>query len=299
MISRLAAALTIPLSLAACVGQSEVLFVTSTNIGINFDTKPPAAAIDYDRFEGYIGPAYENGTLPPVASRLSSNLSVLNPEIRQVYATGNAAELITHPNPRRPEHQRLRKSANRIAYFATESSAGLKVTFTSASPVPDSMHLGYRRKEFSWIPVGTAGTDGCAGDPPGSPSAEGVDCYGSVLASIKLGANVGTKAEGTQMAISQFFATGQAADMLASGNDEVRKSFGNDLGITVKIAGDGTCDAACVTIGAFLAKDPAKKNIPILMATCVKPAGAANPTQFRFGPEFAAARADCVTRLPT
>src|SRR5262249_34979176 len=137
-------------SATGCIGQEEVLFFTNTNIGVNLDSKPPAIAIGYERAEGYIGPTYDNGAVPPVVARLQSNLRIFDPEVHQVYATGDASKLLVDPNPPASTDRPLQKNSKRAAYFVTESSTGLKVTFTSS--IPDSVHFGYRRKEFSYIP---------------------------------------------------------------------------------------------------------------------------------------------------
>ena len=136
----------------ACVGTDNVLFVTTTNIGIDADTTPPNVSIAYDRYEGYFGPAYESGALPPVIARLELNTSVFAPKIRQLYASGDAAELVTKKDPGTPEPRELKSAEKRVAFFGTGSVVGLKVAFTP-NGLPQSLSLGYKRKEFSLIPV--------------------------------------------------------------------------------------------------------------------------------------------------
>ena len=192
--------------LTGCVGTDSVLFVTTTNIGIDADTRPPNATIGYDRYEGYFGPVYESGAIPPVVARLESNLSVFSPQLRQVYATGDAARLVT-TDGRAAVTPKPLTGDKRVAFFGTGTAVGLKVTFTANAP--ESISLGYKRKEFSYIPI--------IETPAG-------DVYGSVLASIDLNVNTPSLTN-TALGVSQFFATGVAAEQLARDNAEIRRAF--------------------------------------------------------------------------
>ena len=59
--------------LFGCGGNSDrVLFLTTTQIGIDADSKAQSATIGYERYEGYVGPGYEDGGVPPVIARLES-----------------------------------------------------------------------------------------------------------------------------------------------------------------------------------------------------------------------------------
>ena len=79
--------------LVACADPNRVTFVTKTDIAIDADATTQSVSIGYDRREGYIGPAYETGGVPPIVAKIKSNLSILTPEVHQFYATGNAAVL--------------------------------------------------------------------------------------------------------------------------------------------------------------------------------------------------------------
>ena len=193
---------------SACVGYDSVLFVTTTNIGIDVDRAPPNVSIAYDRYEGYFGPAYETGALPPVVARLESNTSVFSPEIRQLYATGDAANLITQKKQPPPEKP-LKRTGKRVAFFGTGSVVGLKVAF-DPNGLPQSLALGYKRKEFSLIPVMEGEAD--------------TDTYGSVLASF--GINIETpNLPTTEFGVDQVFATGTAAENLAASDETIRNYF--------------------------------------------------------------------------
>jgi hypothetical protein len=200
---------------SGCAGTDHVLFVTTTNIGIDADSKPPNVSIGYDRKEGYMGPAYSTGAIPPVVAKIESNLSVFNPEVRQLYATGDASRLVTAENVEdvkldgaKPMYTDSRK----LSLFGTSSHIGLKVTFNGE--VPDSISFGYKRKEFSFIPLGSE-------MPEGSDRA--VDKYASVLAAIDMGVKT-PSFQSTSLGVSQFFATGEAAENLAK-RPQIRNRF--------------------------------------------------------------------------
>ena len=193
-----------------------VLFVTKTSIGLDFDTKPPAASMAYDRVEGYLGPRYDNGAVPPVLARIHSDAAIFDAKVRQIYATGGAAQrILFSPEECRqnadicpPVTSKL-TGGKRLMFFGTTTSTGLeKLTFSPEYQYPDSFHLGYKRKEFSFIPIGhDEKTD--------------EDKYPSVLAAVNT--NAAASIDKTQPAAGlltgQFFATGAAAEQLAQNSD--------------------------------------------------------------------------------
>jgi hypothetical protein len=199
--------------MTGCAGKDSAVFVTTTNIGIDADARPPHATIGYDRYEGYIGPAYANGAIPPVYSKIESNLEIFNPEVRQMYATGDAARIVTKQAEAQgetggDEEPELLVGDSRVMLFGTGSNIGLRVTF--AGNVPESLSLGYKRKEFSYIPLGIVEEE----HPKGSGNMVQVHKYGSVLASMDMGVHTETFRD-TGISIIQFFATGDAAKNLA------------------------------------------------------------------------------------
>jgi hypothetical protein len=246
------------LALTGCTTTNEVLFVTKTSLGIDFDAKPATASIGYDRTEGYIAPRYENGEIPPVVASIKSDVAIFNPTIRQVYATGDAAVIavsgapevvlnILDPVEANGIHKKKLQGEKKLMFFGTNTTTGLKVGFTSY--LPDSFLFGFKRKEYSFIPLGTVGT-----------GADAHDVYPSVLASIDTGANVSTTGviENTSLSSSQFFATGRAARELAA-NDDVNKAF-RDLAtksLRVEEAPYGA-DETSDRINAWLDKDEAR-----------------------------------------
>ena len=198
---------------SGCANPDSVLFVTDSSIGINVDSKPPTASIAYDRIEGYIGPRYQNGALPPVVASLETGGNVFNPKIRQVYATGAAAvKAVGTPNAADgPGVLSGDPAQKRLVFFGTTTTLGLKVGFSTGG-TPDSLVFGYNRKEISFIPLGSQTTNGVT-----------TDVYPSVLASIDTTTTT-TSLQDTGLTSKQFVATGQAAETLAQ-NPSVTSAF--------------------------------------------------------------------------
>jgi len=198
-------------ALSGCASPDHVLFVTKTSIGVDFDSKPGTASLAYDRTEGYAAPRYANGEIPPVVASVKSNGGIFSPVIRQIYATGDAAIIATGGAV--PRDSRKMQGERTLMFFGTTTTTGIKVGFTTG--LPDSVVFGFRRKEYSYIPLATVETQ------TGTE-----DVYPSVLASIDTAANV--SADGTvnttELANAQFFATGAAARRLAQ-NTSITAAF--------------------------------------------------------------------------
>jgi hypothetical protein len=203
----------IALLLGACTDQA--IFVTSTDIGIQANANTQQAHIGYGRTELFQGPASPStGAVPQVVGYLGSNLEIFSPKIIQVYATGDAADLVTQQAPSAATAADPEKlsGATQPMVFATESNIGLKLGFTSA--LPTSIKFGYDRQELSIIPLHP--------DPASKDGAK----YASVLATMNMDlatpttgqSGAGQPASGlpaTNLAVTQFFATGSAAKNLA------------------------------------------------------------------------------------
>jgi hypothetical protein len=200
------------LALAGCASKDHVLFVTKTSIGVDFDTKPATASLAYDRVEGYLAPRYANGEIPPVIASVKSDGKVFNPEVKQVYATGEAAVIATGGRPR--GQSRPLKGDREMMFFGTTTTTGIKLGFTTG--LPDSFVFGFKRKEYSHIPLASGAGSG----------KEPHDVYASVLASIDTAANVDAEGRKTETSLTnaQFFATGAAARNLAA-TPQIRASF--------------------------------------------------------------------------
>jgi hypothetical protein len=207
--------LSIP-SLAACDSDTAI-FATSTSVGINVDSKPPTVAVAFERSEGFIGPRATNGVAPPAVASIETAGNVFAPQIRQTYATGDAAEIVTAktvPEPPKTADEML--GPRKPMVFGTGTTLGFKVGFT-AQGAPDSLVFGYKRKEVSVIPMAVTTTT--AADGTNVETAK----YPSVLASIDTTSKMNS-APDAGLANKQFFATGQAAKNLA-GNELIRRAF--------------------------------------------------------------------------
>lgn len=197
--------------LSACTDYAT--FVTSTDIGINLDAKTEQLNIGYARAELFHGPGYpDKGAAPSAFGYISSDLSVFSPNVKQLYATGEAAELVTQHDapPTTAEKADTLAGYRRPLFFGTGTSFGLRVGF--AGDVPSSVKVGFNREEVSIIPMQQK--DPLTGEP---------DKYASVLASINTDNTIASPS-GTHIRPTQFFATGAAARNLAK-REEIRDIY--------------------------------------------------------------------------
>lgn len=230
------ALLATSLVLSAC-GTDEAIFVTTTTIGINGETTPPNLTFAYDRYEGFFGPADKDGNMPPVVARIESNHSIVDPKVRQLYATGAAALDVTvsdaanGKNGQTAIEERRDAVANdadgdvlvggesRVALFGVAQTSGLKVTFGPTNVV-DSVVIGYKRKEASYLPLVESegpliGADGnVVRNADGSAKTVKKARYPSTLAALARNVAI-TNLSDTSEGVTQFFATGNAARNLA------------------------------------------------------------------------------------
>jgi hypothetical protein len=204
-----------------CAQSDRVLFVTSSSLGINVDSKPAAASLAYDRTEGFIGPRYDNGGMPEVVAMIDSDGGLFEPEVRQIYATGAAATTAVGGNASGPT---TLTGGRKMAFFGTSTTTGFKIGFGEAAPIPDSFLFGFRRKEVSLIPLATTGTGNAQSD-----------VYASVLGSYDSGVAATGKPNDSKFRMKQFFATGQAAELLAK-RGEVRSVFASVAADSLKEA---------------------------------------------------------------
>jgi hypothetical protein len=203
---KLIAAGGLALALGACSSPDRAIFVTSTNLGINADPTTRVVNIGFDRTEGFIGPNYvEHGHTPEVVGYIQSDMAVLAPTIKQLYATGKAARVATNENEKPSDAPQTGDrlpayGERRIMFFGTSSTIGLKAAFTPEQA--PNINFGYKRKEVSIIPFQYD-------NPKDRKSA---DIYASVLASIDIKGDFGAS---PTIKNTQFFATGQPAEHLA------------------------------------------------------------------------------------
>lgn len=207
----------VPLVFLAVGCTDTATFVTSTSVGVAVNANTQQVQIGYDRAELFQGPDYPNtGEAPEAFGFMGSDLAPFNEHIRQLYATGEAAALVSLPatqilpcdTPVKdslyngcPSQPAALTGVRRPFVFATGTSLGISVGFTSGTPT--SIKFGYDREEISIIPL-----------HKDTPSDNSPDKYASVLASIDMNFDAGSFAA-TNLKMVQFFATGAAARNLA------------------------------------------------------------------------------------
>lgn len=244
------AVLPFTLLLMGCaVGYNSTLFVTKSNIGIDADTKPPTVEVSIARREGVLAPVFEGGrTLPVVASfRAASNpLGRFFFGVESSFAGGDAADGLSRgpggdkisPGAvlclsKQPVQQHFlwqdvtiaQKGEVRPFFFATDSTLGFKVAWSGmTAQFPDTLQLGFNRREFAWAPV--FGTDQVPCKIPSTKQDTAKDGSYAVwmpafLAVLENNVEVGSLPE-TGVKWLQFFATGDSATTLAN-NNEIRQ----------------------------------------------------------------------------
>jgi hypothetical protein len=217
-IYRVITLVVLSVSLFSCASNDEVVFITKSSLSIaEIETTPTEISVGYSRLEGYLAPAYENGALPPVVSSIRTDGGLFSPEIQQLYATGEAANLVASQassydyTTDSTEELKGEKSG---MFFGTSTNLGFKIGLMQDNP---SLNIGYKRIEASFIPLGAKGT----GDST-------VDVYPSVIASIDttIPASSALDPNPDGLQVGQYFATGSAAKIIAT-KDFVQSGFEN------------------------------------------------------------------------
>ena len=207
-ISKFTVILVLLEGVVACTSTEEVVFITKTSLSIaEIETTPAEANVGYSRVEGYLAPAYENGSLPPVISSIRTDGGLFSPEVQQLYATGVAANLVAS---RATSYDYTADSSEELKgekegmFFGTSTNLGFKIGITQDNP---SINIGYKRMEASYIPLGSSGEGN-----------EAVDVYPSVIASIDTTIPAGTTLapNPSGLEVGQYFATGTAAKIMAT-----------------------------------------------------------------------------------
>ncbi len=222
------AIVVLALTLGACASPREnAIFVTKTSLSvIDMESMPVSVTVAFDRTEGYIGPRFNDGNIYPVVGYLEATGRGLSRDVKQTYATGCAARMLTKPEaPKAPECNHdvrpVPQEKLPVMFFATSTTLGLKIALQAASLTPESFTFGYKRKEASIIPV----------DETRQPSVlASLDTTGAAV--IRVNAPSSTDAKASPPAansnspagdapnpafftLTQFFATGVAAEQLA------------------------------------------------------------------------------------
>ncbi len=214
------------------IGFDHTLFVTKSNVGVDIDTKPPTAEISIARRELVIAPAFEGGQTPPVlAGFRTANRLLFGFDVSSVFAGGDAAYVLTqqpgdggqtpllclnakpegklHLGPIPLGTYSLPSTGEiRPFVFGTDTSFGLKVAWSGmTAQFPDSLKIGFNRKEFALAPVfGRVNTNANCPFSVGMPP---------FLASIEIASDSATP-QSFATTYRQSFSTGTAAVKLAN-----------------------------------------------------------------------------------
>jgi len=210
-INNLVLILILTVALVGCFAtRDNAIFVTKTSIGIDIENMPPTAGIAYDRVEGFFGPRYEDGHVPPVVGAIFTDGTLSNRTISQVFATGRAAEIATgSPDPDDDDDESSpNKGAPKTMFFGTGTTLGLKLGFGDGG-ITNAVTFGYKRKEMTVIPHTSTGA------------------FPSVLATLDNGTDTAAASK-VAFKAKQFFATGVAADSLAAAQSELFKGIAKD-----------------------------------------------------------------------
>lgn len=225
------------LLLGGCATRNYATFVTKTSISVlDVDTAPAEASIAFSRTEGYKGPRFEDGTVYPVVGYLETSGAALTRSTVQVFAGGGAADIVVG----KAASTTLRTCSDQEQlpplFLATGTSLGIRVGLENGG-MPSSFNFGYRRKEATMVPVSK-------------------ECMPSVLATHDSDA----KAEGATktsagLGLSQYFATGSAAEVLAA-NETIRAMFRRKA------------QAAVSAVAAFDARNGAQSALALRAINC-------------------------------
>jgi len=232
--------------LCGCAGYNHTLFMTKSNVGLDFDSKPPTLEISISRKEAVIAPSFEGGQTPPVMASFKPHAGSGNAfgsfflGVDQTFAGGDAAMAMamlynkptaTDPTPydstipltAAPDYcDWFRKipgaGATRPFIFGTDTSFGLKAAWSGAGgQIPDTVRLGFNRKEFAWAPLSATPASNARGNT--AVNVKMPAFLATIESRQNLAVNGATRVQGLQ-----YFATGKSATHLAMQAD-VRKAM--------------------------------------------------------------------------
>jgi len=229
--------------LTGCAGYNNTLFMTKSNVGLDFDSKPPTMEINVSRKEAVIAPSFEGGKTPPVMASFKPSAGAGGSfgsffmGVDQTFAGGDAAlamsqlynqptatdikkfdsalELSKKPGYTDPFRKIPDAGATRPLIFGTDTSLGLKAAWTgTGGQFPDTVKLGFNRKEFAWAPLSAMPKLNANCDKDGTKVNVKMPAFlATVESSHKLDTN------GTRVEALQYFATGDSATYLAMQKD--------------------------------------------------------------------------------
>lgn len=274
-------------ALSGCaVGYDSTLFMTKSNIGLDVDSKPPTAEVSIARREAVIGPSFEGGQKVPVLASFRANANPFSRfffGVQSTFAGGDAALALAEPAGGPPvshgaaqlcltTEPRTKSIFGRELsipgpgevrpfLFGTDTSFGLKVAWSGlTAQMPDTVRLGFNRKEFAWAPLSRRSGATCKAPGESTDAANRhVVSMAPFLAVIDSDVTMGLPADAGVKWV-QYFATGHAATNLAN-RDEIRKVVMDRMDPKVSIAADE---------GAKKRKDEREPKIDAIVAATKK-----------------------------
>ncbi|PTN10963.1 hypothetical protein [Nitrosomonas aestuarii] len=267
----------LPFFISGCaIGFDHTLFVTKSNVGIDFDSKPPTAELSIARRELVIAPTFEGGQTPPVVGGFrTSNRLLFGLDVSSVFAGGDAAFALSDKGLNPDHNARLclsappvgkphlgpipfgtyplpGKSEIRPFIFGADTTFGIKIAWSGmTAQFPDSLKIGFNRKELALAPV--FGSER-ANDPLCPYAAE----MPAFLASIDVAANAASL-QSFGASYLQSFSTGSAAIKLAQ-DPYVRTLLLARLDRTPEQGSYDDADKNSACIQQWLTADETKKN---------------------------------------
>lgn len=229
----------LPFAFTGCAGRNHILFMTKSNVGLDFDSKPPTLEITVSRKEVVIAPTFEGGQTPPVAASFKPKAGTGSGfanfflgvdqtfaggdaavAMASLYATSNAPDPSTRTNynsalnlTQKPKYSGIFRGIpgpgeTRTFIFGTDTSLGLKAAWSGAGgQFPDTVRLGFNRKEFTWAPLSLTTNNAVHNAAAYSVKAP------SFLATVESQIGVGSSDGGIKAL--QYFASGESATLLA------------------------------------------------------------------------------------
>ena len=217
---------------------ADTVFYTVTNMGVNFDSRIPAAEISLSRREGVLQPEFEGGVHLPVIATSDSRPGLLEGRVTATFIGGAAAEIAARDKGETDESKLLERgpgivcvttvpdgtnhiripgaNETRPFIFGTSTNYGLFVGWDAPGTfIPQTVRLGYTRRELAIASVFAAGDCPAAIKSHFAKDALKAVAMPSFLATIDGGNRVGTP-QTTSIAVRQSFATGSAARLLAN-----------------------------------------------------------------------------------
>jgi hypothetical protein len=223
--NRISILTSVTMLLSACSLPADYAMVSSkTSFGVDVEASQGSFTLAFDRTEIVVAPVTESNAVPPVLLGYESDSGLASASSAQALATGAAAVRLASAGNAQvvspaPSNQGADK---RPLIFSSTTKVGFSVAMGFGGN-GSSVNLGARRREITLIPI-KAGkgcndltpTAGASASGSGSSQAPTVECgFPSVIATFAF-ESYWNKVGEPSLGLVQMFATGSAADELAT-----------------------------------------------------------------------------------